>query len=113
MVEGPGRSHGRAAIAIRLRVGVAVEGRVRDSLAARPETGARPRVGVSVASDPVRQVRDTARVLWGEPPGEPRHRRIERAPEEVYRAALALEPCSEISEDAVRLNQHHPESLND
>ena len=44
-------------------------------------------------------------------PGEPGHREIEAAPEEMDRARLAEKPGTEQLEDAIRLHERAPEAM--
>src|SRR5512142_2465714 len=48
---------------------------------------------------------------WGGSTGETRDRKIEAAPEEMHRAALAEETAAKVREQIMRIEQHTPEAL--
>src|SRR5690606_33761277 len=93
-----------------LRIGVGVERGV-DSAAARPESGAADLVRIRLLSDLVRQRRNAARMERRRPSGEAGGRKIEAAPEEVHRAALADEARPELLQHPVGRSEEHTSEL--
>src|SRR4029079_4092801 len=100
------RPYGGVLQARRLRRGVGVEGRFGDRAAAWPETRAEHLVRVRLAGHGV-----GAGTFRRPPSGEPRHRDVEAAPEEMHRAALADELATEALEDRLDANENVPERL--
>src|SRR5207237_805818 len=77
-----------------------------DRAAARPEAGAAHLVGIGFGGDFIRQVGHAAGMTRRAPAGKARHREIETAPEEMYRARLAEEGGAELLEDPVDVEKN-------
>src|SRR5271157_5945889 len=90
----------------RLGCGVRVKSRTLDVAPARPESGAADFVRIGFARDGIR-----AGALGSATSGEARHRVIEAAPEEMDRAGLADEECSELLQYRVHPRQDAPEAM--
>ena len=95
----------------RFGIGVGIEGRARKGLVSRPESGAAHFVRIGFARDGVGQSGHAARMGRRGPSGEPGHREIEAAPEEMDRARLADKAAAEELEDAIRLHERAPEAM--
>ena len=56
-------------------------------------------------------MRDSAGMRWRLPPGKPRDRQIEAAPEEMHRAAFATKSRTELLEHSIGLHQNTPKPI--
>src|SRR5260370_26582320 len=112
MVEGSSGGNPGLVESRGLGMGIGVERRIRQQrFVARPEAAAADFMRVSLARDPIRQMRYAAGMLRRRGAGESCHRQVEAAPEEMHRAAFALEAGAKFLQNAVGLQQRAPESV--
>ena len=111
VVAGGRRPTRAGGVALRLGIGIRVEGRFVDRPAAGPEARAAALLRVRLHHHVVRAVRRAARMSRGRAAGEARDRQVEAAPEEVHGALLAVEAAAEALEDAVRLDHRAPPAV--
>lgn len=95
----------------RLRVCVRIERRLVERAAAGPEPAARDFVRVRFTRHGIRQIRYAARMRRRGSAGETGDGKIQRAKEQMYRAALADEPPAKLFEHSIGLDEDPPEAL--
>src|SRR5579884_2328278 len=97
--------------ASRFRIRIGVINRLGHSCVPGPETKAAHFLRVCFPGDGVRQMRNSSRMRWRWPSGEPRYREIETSPEEMHRTAFAAKIRPEFLENAIALRQNAPEPV--